>query len=396
MKRAFILLVLSVLFLFGGCATTIKTTALVPARYHQAAILKEVAVLPFDGAGGREFTSEIEGTLGSINIGDKQYFTLIERTKLNKVMDELKFSQSGLVDESKAAQLGKMVGAKGIYTGVINKAVHVDKPFKEERQVCAQREIKRDRKGNLVEGACISWNRYHVNCIERIATFEFTPKLIEVETGRVVYSRTILKTVGARGCSDEPKPIPSPVELISRAKDMAKEDFRRDVAPHYVNFDIVLMDSKDGIVSKDAENKFEKATEYAKANRMDRACELWGEARILSPNAPSILYNLGICAEITGDIEKAYDLYQKADRELGKPDDNITKALNRTGEQLKKQRLLKEQLSEAQTKKEEMPETKQEVQTIKPEAQAQEEKPVKKETETTTKKKSKKTRRTTK
>lgn len=345
MKKGLLLIFIMMVFLLlNACATSIKTTALVPARYHEAAILKEVAVLPFDGVGGREFANEIEGTLGSINIGDKQYFTLVERTKINKVMDELKFSQSGLVDESRAAQLGKMVGARGIYTGIINKATTVDKPYREERQTCAQREVKRDRKGNLVEGSCIRWNKYYVNCIERIATFEFTPKLIEVETGRVAYSRTILKTTGAKGCSDDSRPIPSSMELIGKAKDMAKADFRRDIAPNYVNFEIVLMDSKDGIVSRDAESKFDRALEYARNNRMDRACELWGEARILSPNAPSILYDLGICSEITGDLEKAYDLYKKADRELSKPDDNITKALSRVGEQLKKQRLLKEQV----------------------------------------------------
>lgn len=368
MKSGFYLLFLILsLLLLNACATAIKTTALVPARYHEAAVLKEVAVLPFDGRGGREFATEIEGILGSINIGDKQYFTLVERTKIDKVMNEMKFSQSGLVDESRAAQLGKMVGARGIYTGVINRATYVDKPYIEERSEC----IEREKSKSILGGKCLIWNKYHVNCMERIATFEFTPKLIEVETGRVVYSRTILKTADARGCSDDSTPLASAVELIGRAKDMAKEEFRRDVAPHYVNFEIVLMDSKDGIASKEAENKFERALDYAKNNRMDRACELWGEARILSPNAPSILYDLGICAEITGDLEKAYDLYKKADRELGKPDDNITKALSRVGEQLKKQKLLKEQINTTQTKKEEV-QVKQDV------IQTQEEKPVKK------------------
>jgi len=343
-KSLYLVLLLLFLLLLNACATSIKTTALVPARYHEAAVLKEVAVLPFDGRGGVEFATEIEGTLGSINIGDKQYFTLVERARLDRVMNELKFSQSGLVDETKAAQLGKMVGAKGIYTGRINKSDYVDKPYTEQRTVCVQRETKRDRKGNIVEGDCLSWRKYKVNCTERIVNFEFTPKLIEVETGRVAYSRTISKTTGAKACSDSSTPLPSVMELIGKAKDMAKAEFRRDIAPYYVNFEIVLMDSKDGIVSRDAENKFERAFDYARSNRMDRACELWGESRILSPNAPSILYNLGICSEITGDLEKAYELYQKADREIGKPDDNITKALSRVGEQLKKQRLLKEQV----------------------------------------------------
>ena len=36
-----------------------------------------------------------------------------------------------------------------------------------------------------------------------------------------------------------------------------------------------------------------------------------GEARVLSPNALCILYNLGICAEVTGDYQQALDLYKR-------------------------------------------------------------------------------------
>lgn len=332
-----------------ACTPAIKHTALMPARFHNASLLKEVAVLPFEGKQGREFATEIEGALASINIGDKQYFTVVDRVKLDKIINELKFSQSGLVDESKAAQLGKMVGAKGIYTGIINRSESVDNPYREERSVCAQRELKRDRRGNLVEGSCIRWNNYTVNCTERRAIFEFTPKLIEVETGRVVYSKTITQTKSAKGCSDSSLPIPSSFELIGNAKELAKADFKKDVAPYYITMEIKLMDSTDGITAKEAEKKFEQGLDFAKHQRMDRACELWGEARIISPNSPSILYNLGLCSEITGDPEKALDLYKKADKLMTKPDDKLTAALKRVGTQVEKQKLLKEQMDSLKT-----------------------------------------------
>lgn len=53
-KLLFLMLLIS-LTLLNACATSIKTTALVPARYHEAAVLKEVAVLPFDGRYKRIF-----------------------------------------------------------------------------------------------------------------------------------------------------------------------------------------------------------------------------------------------------------------------------------------------------------------------------------------------------
>ncbi|MBI5214091.1 MAG: tetratricopeptide repeat protein, partial [Nitrospirae bacterium] len=119
---------------------------------------------------------------------------------------------------------------------------------------------------------------------------------------------------------------------------------RRDIAPYYVTLEIKLMDAKDGITSASAEKKFEQGLDFAKGNRLDRACELWGEARIASPNAPSILYNLGICSEVTGELDQALDLYRKADRMFNRPDDNVTAAIGRVSESIQKQKRLKEQM----------------------------------------------------
>ena len=166
--------------------------------------------------------------------------------------------------------------------------------------------------------------------------------------GRIVYARTISGSTTSRGCQDN-KPAASPYELTSQTKADVKEQLRKDVAPYFVTMEIKLMDSKDGITSDQAKAKFEQGVDFGKNQRMDRACELWGEARILSPNSPSILYNLGVCSEITGDPEKALDLYAKADRLLNTPDDNITKALKRTNEQVKKHNMLKEQMASVNT-----------------------------------------------
>jgi len=60
----------------------------------------------------------------------------------------------------------------------------------------------------------------------------------------------------------------------------------------------------------------------------------------------AIQYNLGVCAESRGDFDAALRLYRQADRLLGKPDDNITLALNRAGQALQNQKKLREQLQE--------------------------------------------------
>lgn len=341
----------SLLFLFcvvicvyvSACAKpSVKTTTLVPARFDEPSKIREVAVLPFDGPGGEAFSREIEGALSSIMLQDKQYFTLVDRMKLDKTMTQMVLSQSGFVDTGTASKIGKLVGARGIYTGVVE-ANCTDSPFQEQRTRCASYKTSRGKKGNQIQ-ECARYQNYNVSCTKRNASFTFIPKLAEVETGRVVYSNSNSGSAHASKCSDDNRPLPSRSDLISKAKQDAMTKFRNDIAPYYVQVEISLIDSKKDINSKEAIRKFEQGLEFAKANRLDRACELWREANTTSPNSMSILYSLGICAEISGDIVKAFDLYKKADRLLTSPNDTLTAALGRVSMKIQDRKKLKEQL----------------------------------------------------
>ena len=344
--KNFISLSVAAFFVLSACAApVVKTTALVPAKFHEATKLKEIAVLPFDGPGGKEFAAEIEGTLASINIDDQQYFTLIERTRIEKILSEQALSQTGVIDETTAGKVGKLIGAKGIYTGVVNTRNIQNNHYRENREECVYREIKYDKKGKAYEGNCVRWRKYAVSCAKKQATFAFTPKLIEVQTGRIVYSNNKVWMESSSACQDSRTPLASDSELIAKAKEKAKMSFKKDIAPNYVTFTVTLMDSKEGITSNEAEQKMDQGSDFAGHNRLDRACELWGEARILSPNAPSLIYNLGVCAEVRGDLENALELYKKAERAFTKPDHRITSAIARCSEAIKRQKVLKEELA---------------------------------------------------
>jgi tetratricopeptide (TPR) repeat protein len=132
--------------------------------------------------------------------------------------------------------------------------------------------------------------------------------------------------------------------LLEQARQQVKNEFRRDIAPYYVTREIKLLDSKDGIDSKEAVSKLKRGMEYADKGRLDSACELWGEARNMAPGSFALLYNLGVCAESRGDLDAALSLYKQSDRILGKPEDNISMALSRVGEAIRNRSKLKEQL----------------------------------------------------
>jgi tetratricopeptide (TPR) repeat protein len=315
-----------------------------PALYHEACMTKTVAVLPFHGPQGHEIASELEGVLSGITIDDRPFFNLVERTALDKVMSEYSLNQSGMISQQNAAKLGKMVGAQGIYTGIVSIAGYTDSPYREERSECSQYKKKYDKKGNEYQGSCIQWRKYYVDCVKRAATFAVTPKLIDVASARIVYSHNLSASTESSGCSDG-TPAVDGDQLIQKAKDKVKQQFRMDVAPFPVTREIKLMDSTDGIQSDAARGKLKQGLNYAENNRFETACELWEEARNLCPDSSyALLFNLGVCAEARGDATAAYDLYKKADRLLGKPDEDITLALTRASSSVKRQNKLREQL----------------------------------------------------
>jgi Flp pilus assembly protein TadD len=330
--------------LISGCATKIKVNMLQPAQYHEASLTKTIAVLPFSGPEGKEFAAEMEGVLASIGIDDKRYFTLVDRATLDKTISEMKLSQSGLIDQKTAAKLGKLIGAQGIYTGIVSQNNCDNSRYQESRTACKRYETKRDKDGNTYQGSCIAWRNYEVSCTKRVASFAVSPKLVEVATGKILYSRNLSANAESSGCEDT-KPVQGETVLIEKAKASVKKEFRRDVAPYYVTREIKLMDSTDGIDSPEAKDKLKNGLAYADKGRMDSACELWGEARNLAGNSPTLLYNLGVCAESRGDLDAALTLYKQADKILGKPDDDISLALNRVSAAIKNRGKLKEQMS---------------------------------------------------
>ena len=95
----------------------------------------------------------------------------------------------------------------------------------------------------------------------------------------------------------------------------------------------------------EAKKKIDAGTKWSKQGRLDRACELWHKAYELHPQGYAIPYLLGVCAEISGNLEKALSYYEKADRNTGAPVEEISQALGRVKVGIEKHKKLEEQLA---------------------------------------------------
>ncbi len=117
----------------AGCATRTASGPLAlphnwDDRYldlavDKASVRPTLAVLPFT-------VGDHVKNVGDLHIGDilatalfkTGRFDMVERSKLNEILKEQRFSRSGMVDESTAAQIGKLVGASAVVFGTLSTA----------------------------------------------------------------------------------------------------------------------------------------------------------------------------------------------------------------------------------------------------------------------------------
>ncbi len=83
---------------------------------------KKIAIIPFSYADAREKASKDGSVIAerlTIKMINMHKFEIIERSVLDKVMNELKLQSSGMIDASSAQQLGKVLGVEAIVTGTL-------------------------------------------------------------------------------------------------------------------------------------------------------------------------------------------------------------------------------------------------------------------------------------
>ena len=83
-----------------------------------------VAVIPFDNQSARQnpaVESILETARSNVEVDIVQTgrFDSLDRTQIQRLLDEIKFNHTALVDPSTAAQYGKMVGAQYLVLGTV-------------------------------------------------------------------------------------------------------------------------------------------------------------------------------------------------------------------------------------------------------------------------------------
>lgn len=112
MKKLFVLVLSTFIISSIGCSTIDVATA---KNAHLGKKLKKVAVFPFK-INGAQWGAELSDVI-SHNFFKKAGIEIVEREAMNKILKEQNLSMTGLVDQTKALEIGRMVGADLIIMG---------------------------------------------------------------------------------------------------------------------------------------------------------------------------------------------------------------------------------------------------------------------------------------
>lgn len=283
---------------------------------------RRIAVVDFNGHGGQSSALELEGVLAQAKFEGKPFFTIVDRARTRDLMGEFVRKARGELDPATVASLGRQVGAEGILFGEVGKNFHSERS-QHQRTECS---------GYNDKGKCRSWSTHKVQCTDRTASFSITPRLVNVETAQVVYASPKGATSSTSYCSGESQSV-SDEQLLANARRSAMLDVRRDLAPYEMTIKVKLKEDTDGLEGA-AKETFEGAIAFANAGRMDRACEMWRRMQADGHKTIAVLYDIAVCVETEGDLQKALQSYQVVDRMLVEPDSDVNDALKRVTAQI--------------------------------------------------------------
>lgn len=303
-SKIYLLIVLC--FVATSCVpATVEVDVLRPNDTDASTFRDSIAVLPIDN--DQPLASRVEAALFNHKLNDQNYFGLVERRNLDKALDEINISEDYVMDDDTATKIGKLAGAKAVLFGSYQENM-------EERSY-------EDTRFNI-----LTRESYEVSCVERIVTFRLLPKIILPETAKIVYADNLSSSQKKEICGDNSGETLA--DLLDIAIGEVIEQVIQSLAPYIETLEVKLIEDTESVLPE-AEENYLNGVEFAKDQRMDRACGLWNTASSQSPTSYAIIYSLGICAEVDGNLTQALEFYKIADGYLVTPNDIINESLAR-------------------------------------------------------------------
>ena len=304
---------LAFLFYLSGCGPTkVPINVLKPAEVDMIGI-KKIAIAEFTG---EENSGSLAANLLTSKLMTTQHYEILEREKLEKVVEEHQLSMSGLINEDEAKQLGQFLGVDGlIFGGVSTYRVEPDeRGIEKVTKKVWTGEYERDKNGNIktektLLGIKVKKKIYKEVLVDepyRIRRGSVTANLriVNVETGQLVYSEAISRSYNSGKVLDSSsRTLPPKENILTNLMNQVLDIFVKQIAPHYITAYKAI---------EGGEGDIDVGKKFAKNGLWPEAQQAWLRAIKNNPNSTAALYNLGLAYEVEGKLDVAEKYYEKA------------------------------------------------------------------------------------
>jgi PBP1b-binding outer membrane lipoprotein LpoB len=221
MRRLSALLVTAIIFI-AGCAVTPRMPEALDSGHCTCQPLhlngiRRIAVLELKNlTGSREANEKIMGPFIA-GLMNTHRFELMERSQIDKVIQELELAQSGLVDTKAAKEAGNLLGADAVIVGEITNFQAEVKPFeyKYSRDHANMLNLPPGDKTQAIVGVPAETRTYTVD--KYYASLGFSLRMIAVDSGEVIWSRHVSRSFGMREGEYEIRNIYTLLDLLVAA-----------------------------------------------------------------------------------------------------------------------------------------------------------------------------------
>lgn len=321
-----------VVILISGCSQKVGVKALVPAQVDRISQTKIIAVTDFshDEVG---LSRKIEAKLSNFQINNKRYFTIVSRNDINKVIEEQKLQNSGLVDDENIVKVGELIGAQAIVSGNVSPVTKQDSYFYEPRVRCANKK-------------CTELETYSIRCMKRLVGLSTEVRIVDVTKGDIIYADTLSRSASFKHCGDDSRAMPSKTMVAQKLAEDIADEFTYKLTPHYRYFKVKLLEDPDLDYTNEQEKLLKFSLKYIEKGRYDKAEQLLKEL-VDATNMKSYVpfYNLGVIKEVQGKYQEAKEYYEYADNLMVEPIDEINAAIVRINSLIVNKQKTLEQLS---------------------------------------------------
>jgi hypothetical protein len=256
----------------SALAEVIVITGEFPATYREASFLDSLHVDRIGGQDGQQLAMAIERALGD---GDVPFELVGGRAGRDR--------------------------AEGSLTGVVTTGVE-ETNWRRKDEKCIERDAK---------DKCVKKEQVEIPCKRRVVNLSADLRIVRNTDGRIVYSKVHPYRDETSWCQGQ-SPYRTVEDSVRTAIGGIAANVRREIAPSVETYRPRIRETTKGM-PKDLAKAF-KATIKPSQRDMAGACATWAAMDKSAPGQPSIVYNLGLCAEQRGDYQGALGYYQQAQR----------------------------------------------------------------------------------